>query len=632
MLNLLPKYILISKVFLHLSLRTHFIWRISFVRERIGRKIQRIRAEQLTKQMKVITGEFGRQLFSDDKENSIIIASANRVLYHEFDILGSGWIKVSPMQWNKDLKTGYEWKNGVYYNKQLVQQGSKGSDVKFPWELSRCHHLLWLAEAYIITGKKEYAEAVVNDIEDWIVKNPFLYSINWTCSMDVAIRAVNWIFALSMISGSNAITDEFAAIVYKSLYKHGYYIYHHLEKSFPYSNNHYASNLAGLLYLGFLFKEDTKSKWFDFSIIEYCQEVRNQVLPSGIHYEKSVSYHRLMTELFGYPLYFLKREGLSIPADISYRIKTMFEYVNQYTKPNGCAPLVGDNDDGRFLPFVYRDYRVHNYLVNDSLELRIVSGERNPNIVTKPLCSRYYDDAGVVIIRQPEVYLFIKCSDRDKYSELTNKKRIGSHLHSDLMSFELTVGNRDIIIDPGTYIYTSDISQRNEFRSTTKHNVAFIDGEEQNILFKDDAFEIEYNTDIKSVVLKDNKNDLLCEGSYSFKKSGAFHSRRFVLTDGHLIIEDNIKKDGPNHNVILSLHLGEGIAPILDEGRVLFKDESYQFEVCFETKCPQTLLVEEDSYSPSYGVSCLSKTIRNECVFDNAIRIITDIVWKRNLR
>lgn len=87
-----------------------------------------------------------------------------------------------------------------------------------------------------------------------------------------------------------------------------------------------------------------------------------QVLPSGVNYEKSVSYHRLMTELLVYPYYMLVRTEEQVPIEIKERLSMMIVYVLSYTKPNGKSPMIADNDNGRFLPFIPREFQCHAYL------------------------------------------------------------------------------------------------------------------------------------------------------------------------------------------------------------------------------------------------------------------------------
>lgn len=628
MLNYLPHYITCSKALHHLALFTYGRWRIPFVRNRIVKGFDEIRKADLQRKLIVLLGDLSKELFVNEEENRVILNSAEKALCHEFDILGSGPIHLEPLQWNKDLKTGFEWKNGIYATRQCRQVGNKGSDVKQPWELSRCHHLLWLGEAYLITRKEEYAQAVVADIENWIEQNPFFYSINWTCSMEVAIRAVNWMYAVLMVAGSDKVTDAFVAKFYKSLYQHGFFIYTHLEKSFPYSNNHYASNIVGLLYLGLLFKEETKREWYDFALLEFCIETRNQILPSGVHFEKSVSYHRLMTELLGFSYYLLKRNNEIIPEDIAYRIKTMFVYVDNYSKSNGKSPLLEDNDNGRFLPFVERDFREHSYLCMDSIELRIIANGLPLLYKVRERETRLYEDAGIAIIQTPELYLAVTCSGRDKYSEHIKRKKVGCHMHNDLLSFEFAVDRNDVFIDPGSYIYTADLEKRNEFRSTRKHNTVVIDGEEQNILMLDDAFEVERNSRVVSFDLNDSVDEPICKGSYKLIQSGVLHGRAFRIKDNHLQIEDTLEKYGKAHTAKLYFHCAEGLQPYTDGKTIWWVTSPHHYTMSFNSTNETNIEIINDTVSPSYGVLRSSKTIVITVPFDNKLTITTNIEWK----
>ena len=311
---------------------------------------------------------------------------------------------MDPIDWHVDFKSGKRWGKKYYRNIKFIQ----GADIKVPWELSRCQHLLWLGEAYLITKEKQYAQEIIDEINWWIDDNPLMYSVNWKCAMDVAFRAVNWMFALNMISNYDGFNSIFAHKVCVSLWKHGFFIRNNLERVIPYSNNHYVSDIVGLLYIGELFSFCTRGRsWKRFALKEFHLEVHKQVLPSGIHYEKSVAYHRLMTELFSYPVYMLKRMGEHVTPYVIETTKKMYEYVALYTKPNGLAPLVADNDNGRFIPIMERDFRDHSYL-NDinGIENRFLTCGIEPLFYAKWQESRVYEDAGIAIIRNNKDYLF----------------------------------------------------------------------------------------------------------------------------------------------------------------------------------------------------------------------------------
>ena len=62
-------------------------------------------------------------------------------------------------------------------------------------------------------------------MNNWIDENPLMYSINWGCTMDVAIRAVNWIWTLGLIIGSKELDNKTIEKIKVSLYQHGWFIF-----------------------------------------------------------------------------------------------------------------------------------------------------------------------------------------------------------------------------------------------------------------------------------------------------------------------------------------------------------------------------------------------------------------------
>ena len=73
-----------------------------------------------------------------------------------------------------------------------------------------------------------------------------------------------------------------------------------------------------------------------------------------------------MTEFAMYPYYMLERVGANVPEIVRQRLVHMVQYVKLNAMPNGKAPMVADNDDGRFLPFVPRDFREHLFLTDSN--------------------------------------------------------------------------------------------------------------------------------------------------------------------------------------------------------------------------------------------------------------------------
>ena len=286
---------------------------------------------------------------------------ASEICEHIFDLLGSGKTKLGKeICWHLDFKSGFQWDPKEYYlgtGKHVTLDDD--SDVKVPWELSRCQHFATLGKAYWYNkqskmqdakckiDEEKYAQEFVNQISDWIDANPVELGVNWACTMDVAIRAVNWIWGYYFFCNSPSLPKEFKIKFFKSLFLHGRHILNNLEFG-RIRGNHYLSDIAGLIYLGIFFHETKEGKvWLEKGLSALKEEMNVQVYPDGVDSEGSISYHRLVTELFLSTTLLCLKNGITFPEWYMTRLEKMIEFVMYYTKPNGTAPQLGDNDDGR---------------------------------------------------------------------------------------------------------------------------------------------------------------------------------------------------------------------------------------------------------------------------------------------
>ena len=58
---------------------------------------------------------------------------------------------------------------------------------------------------------------------------------------------------------------------------------------------------------------------------------------------------------------------------------------------------------------------------------------------------------------------------------------IAAHGHADALSFTLSVGGNEILIDPGTFAYHTQNRWREYFRGTSAHNTVRVDGADQSV-------------------------------------------------------------------------------------------------------------------------------------------------------
>jgi hypothetical protein len=407
-----------------------------------------------------------------ESRRDTILARADAIVEHRFDLLGSGPTELGPrIAWTRDFKTGATWPLDHISRVPIVR--GDGSDIKVPWELSRAQHLPLLAAAHRLTGDARYVDELGGQLRDWIAANPIERGPNWACTMDVAIRAANWLAALALLEQRPAWLDEVAA----SLLAHGRFIRSHLEWG-EVRGNHYLSDVVGLLPVAALFSASREGHgWATWAVDQLEREMRHQVRADGCDHEMSIPYHRLVCELFVCGAQHAEAlcPGVLSPA-FHERLDLMLAFVGDYVRPDGLAPQAGDADDGRYLPlgdYAGADQRDHRHLFR-----QVGRG------VLVPRGHAAYPEGGWYVMRHEGLWAIVRCGD-------VGLEGVGAHAHNDQLSFELCLGEQPLVVDPGAYVYTPDPAARNAFRATAAHATLQVDGREQNPLRSDYLFSLE---------------------------------------------------------------------------------------------------------------------------------------------
>jgi hypothetical protein len=290
-----------------------------------------------------------------------------------------------PIDWQLDVKSGYRWRESQWAADTAIGE-FPGIDVKLPWELARMQHLAVLAWAYGLAREGAeglrpeswYLAAFRNQILDFIATNPPRFGINWRCTMDVAIRAANWVVAHDLLHSLGARFDHaFTATFKASLVDHGRHIVNHLERYPEGRGNHYLADIAGLAFIAAALPRSRETDcWLAFAVQELLAETDYQFGADGANFEASTSYHRLAAEMslfasaliVGLPA---EKQAALVAADPAAlrtrppqrlagtraalrpqhfaRLALAAEFSRAVTKPSGRVAQIGDNDSGRFL-------------------------------------------------------------------------------------------------------------------------------------------------------------------------------------------------------------------------------------------------------------------------------------------
>ncbi|AKL93659.1 heparinase II/III-like protein [Clostridium aceticum] len=492
---------------------------------------------------------------SNKKVKAQVLEEAQNILDHNFNILNATLTHLGEIiHWNKDYKSGFVWENVFYKDIQIIDLYNN-ADVKVVWELSRFNHLFALGKAYWLTNDKRYYHEFKKEIISWERANPYCMSVNWTCSMEVAIRAINWIFAYFHFRKIIDIDIDFKNKLNKLLYYHGKFIYCNLENYNALRNNHYIANLVGLLYLGLYFsgnKLKKPDKWIKKAIKDLHREMKTQINEDGTSYETSTNYQRVVAELFLHAYMIGKLNGISFDKGYIIKLKKMHSFLAEITKPNGLTPLLGDIDNGRLL--IISKY--HNWEKRDFSQMLDVAdyflGTKNSQNITKAASEeliwlstdkkieneieendcklKQFSNGGFYLLKNPWFYVVVRCG------ELSMKGQ-GGHSHNDQLSFELNVKGRDIIIDPGSYTYSGSVKLRNFDRSTANHNTISVENFEQN-QFSEDIFSMKEET-FSEKVYSDSTSFIGKHYGYK-EKIDIVHKRKICIDNQSVSVIDTL--------------------------------------------------------------------------------------------
>jgi hypothetical protein len=562
------------------------------------------------------------------------IAAADQACAHVFDLLGSGPVSLGPsIDWHADFKSGHHYDPRVHGTRIRPASPPGGHDIKVPWELSRCQHLAWLGQAWRLTGDERYPREFVAQVTDWIESNPRAFGVNWVCTMDVAIRAVNWLWAYHGLADSSALTDDFLVRFEKSLLAHGRHILGNLERASRVTHNHYLADLVGLATLGILCPEFREARrWRDFGLRELWREMEKQVHPDGSDFEASISYHRLVAELFLVPVLLCRAQGIAVPAAAMARLEKMIEFVLHYTRPDGGAPLFGDCDNGRVLRIKAwaadeREWSDHRHLLAIGAVLferddfgRAAGGEWEEafwllgepairrrealdasGVPAPETVSRRFPDGGLCFLRGGGSYAAVDAGG-------VGQGGVGGHAHADALGFEFAAGGRSWVLDPGTGVYTADFATRNHFRSSRAHPVLVIDGEETDRFDECELFAM--RDDSRPVVERwdhSDERDLLVARHHGYERlTPPVSVRRAFWLDrrtGALLVMDEVAGAGRHSFTCRLPFAAAGIEVAGGGARVLGRGAAERLAVCVVPDgCEADLAAASGQVSPGYGI------------------------------
>jgi uncharacterized heparinase superfamily protein len=359
---------------------------------------------------------------------------ASRVLAGRFTFLNEERLLPPPIDWRLSEFTAVDqlWRFHLHYHEFLYDLAAAAAET---------HSAAITDQAWQIVG-------------DWIAANPLAdmrgLSDAWhpfCISRRVPAWIVLWLAA--------APGGERAQLVLRSIAQQVRFLAAHLERDV--GGNHLIENARALVLAGSFLDGAEADRWLGLGRKILRQELPEQVLAHGEHFERSPMYHAQMLDA----LLDIRDAVASIDDDWSKECSAvadpMAEFLGSILHPDGDIPLFGDS--------VFGESPSPDRLIAQASGVQQANRSTEPGLTSARRIGDYWS------WRDGGNFLLLDAGP-------VGADHLPAHAHSDLLTIEASVAGRRFIVDAGVFAYSDD-EWRRYCRSTAAHNVLQVDGFEQ---------------------------------------------------------------------------------------------------------------------------------------------------------
>jgi len=497
-----------------------------------------------------------------------------------FDLLGRTRVDFGlPVDWHLDPVSGERIRR-LHWSVVEHPKPNSAADYKLIWELNRHQYFVILGKAYWYSGDERYATTFVEHLMGWMDRNPPKCGVNWASSLELAFRAISWIWGLYFFKTSPSLTEATFWRALKFLYLHGRHIETFLS-TYSGPNTHLTGEALGLLYLGTLFPEFRDAgRWRRLGWSILVEHLDKQVRPDGSYFEQSTYYHRYTADFCLHVCILGQLNGLPVEPVVRAKLRALLTHLMYLTQPDGRTPLIGDDDGGRLqllddrAPNDFRAALATGAVLFEDPEYRHVAGAAAEETVwllgsaglrafdalpraTPAATSRAFPDGGYYVMRdgwgKDASNLVVDCGPHGVLN--------CGHAHADALGFTLVVRGTPVLVDPGTYTYRPLGGLRDHFRSSAAHNTVTVAGQSSSMPGGPFSWRhVGHSSPISWI--SGSRCDYFegVEDGYSRLTPPALHSRALLFVRGdYWIVRDRIRTDG-DHDVAVHLQFAPGIA------------------------------------------------------------------------
>lgn len=436
-------------------------------------------------------------------------------------------------------------------------------------------------------------------MSDWIQRNPSGTEDAWE-PYTVSLRIVNWIkwFLLPERGSLEEPRERHPQQAWvESLYQQVQWLEHNIE--YHLLANHYLKNGVALLFAGLYFQGTDAERWLQKGLRILQEELTEQFLADGGHFERSPMYHSISVVDYLDVLNLTQNSSTAITREITRefacKVTTALDFLSGICLPDGEIPLFNDSAFG----IAPAPSHIFGYAER-------VIGYKQPQRSTS-LTIEAFSPSGYYVCRKASDMIIIDCGPIGPDYQ-------PGHAHCDTLSYELVLDGHRVVVDSGVFDYEPS-PERAYVRSTRAHNTVIVDGEEQSEVWG--VFRVARRArPISSCIGRTEDGTILFEGAHDGYKrltGKPIHHRRIRYDEqGSWVVSDELTGVGS--------HYMESVVHIHPDCTIIRSGaQSFRIERCGEciaiidvlTVCQAT--VELGCYFPEFGLSSKNPMLAFSC-------------------
>ena len=375
----------------------------------------------------------------------------------------------------------------------------------------------------------------------------------------ISLRGINWIKFLSNHVILNDKIDRSLFLQYNLLINN---LEYHLL------GNHLLENAFSLLFGAYYFKNE---KLYSMAKKLLVEELNEQVLEDGAHFELTPMYHQIMLFRVLDSVNLIENNIWKEQELLSFmkqKASLMLGWLNMITFKNGNIPLFNDSTN-KIAPTTEELNQYANLLSIKEKKVELAS-------------------SGYRKIQKSRYELIVDVGN-------IGPDYIPGHAHSDTFNFELFVDEIPIIVDTGISTYETNVRRIVE-RSTDSHNTVMVAKKNQSEVWG--GFRVGQRAKIIQLDETENSIEATHDG---YKSIGAYHRRKFTTEEKNIFVEDFI--EGEDLEASAYIHFHPDITIEVQEKTVLANNIVLKFDT-------DNIELHEYDYAPAFNRLQKAKKIK----------------------